>query len=653
MDVVGKEQCLRAVFAHIVERHVVALVGRDEAVLLAVEDDPLQAFPVRHGQFAEFQFVSREVLQADVEAQLAHRGHVGAELHRALLVPARHVGTHRLGREELREAPLDVETLEGVRVVAAPELREVFQRLVVAARAAARAEHHRHLRIVFLHAAHHVVHAPNVVDIELALLRLEVRRVGIGDGAVAVPLEESHFGVLLHDFLHHAVDIVLHLRVAQVEHELVAVVVSRAVGQFDGPVGVLFEEFALRVHHFRFNPDAELHAGLLRRLDQCGHPFGEFRARGVPVAEARVVVLARVLVAEPSVVEQEHVHAEVLCVLHQVGQDLLVKVEARVFPVVQQCQSAAHAVLQAVAAGPVVEAAAALGGTLLAQRKDKFGCREGASGFEFIVRGVGVDAGDYAQVAHVVHLEGEAEVARPAQRAHEHFALVFGHGLVQAHFEEGVRLHGRAAAEGRVDDLLAELKLLAAHLRLACPVAAELREVVGVAVEVDHGRAVGREHHGALFVVNDFGPRLDDVFFRVGHIVEHHLERVLVVAQLHRRVYPAGHRFRPVRNVEELRRRVAVVVEHGKRGVKVVLAAATRIGFPSASGDAAVGTGVDVPFKILKVRFVNQFGTEISLVEPAVVAHLQEQVSLFRTDADYFLLVVRLCPGKDEEREEE
>ena len=106
-------------------------------------------------------------------------------------------------------------------------------------------------------------------------------------------------------------------------------------------------------------------------------------------------------------------------------------------------------------------------------------------------------------------------------------------------------------------------------------------------------------------------------------------------------------------NVAELCGRIAVVVEHGKRGVKVVLAAATRIGFPSASGDAAVGAGVDVPFKILKVRFVNQFGAEISLVEPAVAANLQEQVSLLRTDADYFLLVVRLCPGKDEEREEE
>ena len=131
-------------------------------------------------------------------------------------------------------------------------------------------------------------------------------------------------------------------------------------GLFDGPVGVLFVEFALRVHHFRFNPDAELHAGLLGRFHQGRHAFGEFRARGVPVAEARVVVLARVLVAEPSVVEQEHVHAEVLGVLHQVGQDLLVKVEARVFPVVQQCQPVALAVLEAVAEGPFVEVSASL-----------------------------------------------------------------------------------------------------------------------------------------------------------------------------------------------------------------------------------------------------------------------------------------------------
>ena len=94
-------------------------------------------------------------------------------------------------------------------------------------------------------------------------------------------------------------------------------------------------------------------------------------------------------------------------------------------------------------------------------------------------------------------------------------------------------------------------------------------------------------------------------------------------------------------------------MEHRQCGFEVVLAAASGIGFPSASADGAIGAGVDVPFKILKVRFVNQFGAEISLIEPTIVAHLQEQVGLFRTDADYFLLVVRLCPGKDEEREKE
>ena len=132
-----------------------------------------------------------------------------------------------------------------------------------------------------------------------------------------------------------------------------------------------------------------------------------------------------------------------------------------------------------------------------------------------------------------------------------------------------------------------------------------------------------------------------------------HFERVLVVAQQHGGVCAAFNGFGLVGNVVQLCARVSVVVEHRQCGFEVVLAAATRIDLPSASGDAAVGAGLDVPFKILKVRFVNQFGAEIRLIEPTIVAHLQEQVGLFRTDADYFLLVVRLCPGKDEEREKE
>ena len=102
---------------------------------------------------------------------------------------------HGLCGEEVGEAPLYVYPLQGVGIVAAPKLGEVLQRLIIAACASARAEHHGHPGILRADALHHIVYAAHVVDIHIALPVFEIGRVNIGDGAVAVPLEVSHAGV--------------------------------------------------------------------------------------------------------------------------------------------------------------------------------------------------------------------------------------------------------------------------------------------------------------------------------------------------------------------------------------------------------------------------------------------------------------------------
>ena len=81
-----------------------------------------------------------------------------------------------------------------------------------------------------------------MVNVQLVLTLVEIRRVDICYGRVAVPLEEGYARVCLHDILDDAIDIVLYLGVGEVEHELVAVVVCLAVGQGDGPFGMFLKE---------------------------------------------------------------------------------------------------------------------------------------------------------------------------------------------------------------------------------------------------------------------------------------------------------------------------------------------------------------------------------------------------------------------------
>ena len=149
----------------------------------------MQTLPVGYGRLAVEQFLGTQFFQSQVEAQLTHRSHIGAELEGSCLVPARHMGAHGLGREELREAPLDVDALHRIGIVATPEFGEILQRLVVTTCTAARAEHHGHVGIVVLHALHHVIDAADMVDVQLSLFSFEVGRIDVGDRAVAVHLK--------------------------------------------------------------------------------------------------------------------------------------------------------------------------------------------------------------------------------------------------------------------------------------------------------------------------------------------------------------------------------------------------------------------------------------------------------------------------------
>ena len=66
---------------------MVGLVRRNEAVLIAIKNGRLEACPVGNSLLAIADLIFGQLLQADVEAELAHRGHVGAELDAGLLVP--------------------------------------------------------------------------------------------------------------------------------------------------------------------------------------------------------------------------------------------------------------------------------------------------------------------------------------------------------------------------------------------------------------------------------------------------------------------------------------------------------------------------------------------------------------------------------------
>ena len=558
---------------------MVAVVGRHKAVLVAVEYCRLEPVEVGNRLLAVCQLAGADVMKVDVEAELSHHRHVDTELDARILVPRRHVGTLNLGREHLRIAPLYEQPLNGVGVVAGPHLGEILQRFVVGAAASARAQHHGQVGILGLYALEHIVKPAHVVYIQVGLVVPLVVGVDVGYGAVAVPLEVGYARIAGEQPVDHAKHVVLHLRVAHVEHQLVAEVILLTVGQGYHPVLVLLIQLRLRVHHLWLYPQPELHPLAPCLVGEAANAVGQLAGRDIPVAQALRVAMARIFVAKPTVVEQEHVDTQLLGVGYERQELVFVEVEIGGLPVVEQRHAVARAVFHPVLAGPVVQVAAGLARAALAQREDEVGSTEAAALVDAVLRGIGVDATEHTQRPEVVDLEREAVVACPCQCAHEHLAGFLGGRRAYRELEERRRKHVGTGAELGVYHLLAEVQLLRVAAHLGRPVAVVLRQVILRGVEVEHGRGVLLELNGLFLAVEHLAPCHKHVFVGVCHEVQRHLVGIHRVGKPYHGLRSPGARLCLVRPVLKQRRRVGVGPVDVDGRLEIVFHAMGLVGF--------------------------------------------------------------------------
>ena len=104
--------------------------------------------------------------------------------------------------------------------------------------------------------------------------------------------------------------------------------------------------------------------------------MGQFGFVFLSVAESLCVAVAGIFVAEPSVVEQKHIHAELCGIVHKMGELFFIEVEICCFPVVEDCQSVACAVFNSVLACPRVQISACFAFATIAICEDEIGCFE-------------------------------------------------------------------------------------------------------------------------------------------------------------------------------------------------------------------------------------------------------------------------------------
>src|ERR1019366_3355226 len=165
----------------------------------------------------------------------------------------------------------------------------------------------------------------------------------------------------------------------------------------DSPFGMPLEEIACRIDHLRFEPNAEVDSAPFCFRSEVGETLRQLVSVDLPIAEACLVIVARMAVAEPSVVEEEGLRANLFGAIEEGDDSRLVKFETGGFPVIEQDGTEFGGIANAVETSPAVEITADLAFALVAPGPEHCRRGKGPSGLEVILRCEGIDATKRAQ----------------------------------------------------------------------------------------------------------------------------------------------------------------------------------------------------------------------------------------------------------------
>ncbi len=267
------------------------------------------------------------------------------------------------------------------------------------------------------------------------------------------------------------------LGAAEVEHQLLPLLAPLAVGLVHHPIGVRLVELRPRVHHLRLQPDAEADALLRRSSGQGLDAAGQLPPVDHPVTQPGVVGVTWVPVTEPAVVEEEHLGTQLGSIADHAHELLLVELEERGLPVVEDHRPRSVAVADRVGAHPAVQPMRERCPSLPRPRPHHRRTAQLLAGIEHHLRAHRVPAAQRPDLAHrVPQLERQPHVAAPRERTGEHLTGVLGRRLAHRQEEERVHLEGRADAAVRLDQLRAGQQPLLVGLPLLGPAAAVVSE---------------------------------------------------------------------------------------------------------------------------------------------------------------------------------
>ena len=291
-----------------------------------LEDLAVLLIKLRLGQ--DLLFLHRQqMLQIQLIAQAPEEGHIapgsqGGGPKGLGMGRGGDMGAHGGLRIEVTEALLDIQALDRVRVVGAPDLGRIAEHAQVEPVAAGGAALEEDLFSRPEDPAQHLIQAQDIP-------------VGLGAQgnamAVHVPFHIGDRGGVQHTG-HIFHDVVPDLLLRQVQQQLMAAQ-DRLEAVGEGPFRVGPVEVGIRVDGLRLEPEAEPHPQALHLVPQALEAVGQFFHIHIIVAQTGPVIIA---LAEPAVVQDKELAAQLLCPHRQIHQAAVGKVEHQALPVVEE-----------------------------------------------------------------------------------------------------------------------------------------------------------------------------------------------------------------------------------------------------------------------------------------------------------------------------
>ena len=99
---------------------------------------------------------------------------------------------------------------------------------------------------------------------------------------------------------------------------------------------MLFEQFALSIRHFRFNPDTEFYMMLPGRRKQSFNTFRQFFFADFPITQTTVSTITGIFISKPAIVHDKQLSTHGRESFHHLIHPFLVHLEINTFPAIQQ-----------------------------------------------------------------------------------------------------------------------------------------------------------------------------------------------------------------------------------------------------------------------------------------------------------------------------